>query len=269
MNTYKHILSEEEKHIIENHFILNGFNSKKDFEKFTIDVINKYSSNHFELKHKWRKPANKNVDYSINLVWEKDTDTTLLMYLFSHPKFLLSSAKWRQLKTFNADVNLQNKNGQTALMLLSKILHLNTLNSDADDFIVGLLNNPLQFDLSKRDKDNKTFHMYFFERYAEQLPEKESISKVIYTYIRKIKNLEKVLLDWINTAKTDDKEQNLFVAKTALSVAEVIRSVPFKKKGELVKSWLQDINKIEKMGQSLELENTLNINVGAAKRNKI
>jgi hypothetical protein len=269
MNTYNHILSEKEKNIIENHFILNGFNSKKDFEKFTIDIVNKYSSNHFDLKHKWRKPAKKDIDYSINLIWDSETDTTILMYLFSHPKFVLSSAKWRQLKTFNGDVNLQNKNGQTALMFLSKTLHLNTLNSDADDFIVDLINNPLQFDLSKRDKDNKTFHIYFFERYAEQLPDKESLSKVIYSFIRKINNLDKVLLHWINTAKTDDKKQNLFVAKTALSVAEVVKSIVFKKNSDLVKAWLHDINKVEKMGQSLELEATMNVNLSPPKRNKI
>jgi hypothetical protein len=271
MNTYKHILTEDEKKVIENHFIHNGHKSKKDFEELTINIVNKYSTTPFDLKHKWRKPAKKDIDYCINLMWDEETNTTAMMHCFSHPNFFLSNAKWRQFKTFNGDVNFQNKNGQTALMFLSKGLQVNDIAYHVDNFIVKLLSEPLCFDLNIRDKENKTFHMYFFERYAEQVPIDKSLRNVMYGFISKKDNLNKILLHWIDTAKTENKEHNLFVAQAILSVTSFIKLGLSKKKrnGEAIKSWLNDINKMEKICQSLELEATMEINLAPQKRNKL
>lgn len=268
MNIYNHILSEEEKTIIENHFINNGENSKKYFEEFTINTINKYSLSSFDLKHKWRKPPQKNIDYSINLIWDKETNTTAMMYCFSHSKFLLSNAKWRHFKTFNGDVNFQNNNGQTALMCLSSTPCINKLNSDADDFIINLLIHPLNFDLSKKDNQDKTFHIYFFERYLKQIPTDCSV-KTSYSFIRKVKFLEKIISHWIDTVKNNDKEKILFVAETALSISSFVKKINFKANTGISKTWLLEANRLEKLGQSLELEGTMNINIGSNKRNKI
>jgi hypothetical protein len=271
MNIYKHILTETEKKIIENHFIHNGHNSKKDFEELTLNIVNKYAANPFNLKHKWRKPAKKDIDYSINLIWDEETNTTAMMYCFSHSNFFLSNAKWRQFKTFNGDINIQNKNGQTALMLLSKELQINNITYHVDSFIASLLDKPLGFDLTIRDKDNKTFHMYFFERYAEQVPSDKSLRNIMYSFISKIDNLNKILLHWINTAKTENREQNLFVAQTILSVTSFIKSglSKNKKNGKATNSWLDNISQMEKIGQSLELEATMEINLATNKRNKM
>lgn len=145
MNKIRHILTSEEKEIIENHFIFNRQNAKKNFLQFCVNTINKYSEMGFDIKNVPRNP-----DYSIDLIWEDSTNTTAIMHCFSHPRYAESNSKFKFFKFFNPDLKLKDINNETAVMKLGK----NVNNISSVSMIVGVDSNSVDYGYDFNDFNN-------------------------------------------------------------------------------------------------------------------
>jgi hypothetical protein len=259
MKKYNHILTEEEKKIFKNHFIDDGHRGRQDFKIFTNNIISKYSEQKFDLNNKDDRTRQK--DYAINLIWDNETQTTGLMYCLSNPKFYASNTKFKHYQIFNGDVNEVNIYGQTALMFLAN----NPSNYYA---IESFIKEPDGFDLFIKDKDNKTFHMYFFETFNEDSFNVKKVKRVrpgdIYMQLFSTMDTFQLVLDhWQNfdIAKTD--EQKIYVSEKATVVANGIRELAIDT--EFLKHYrnaqLFEIAKgIEVMGNMLHLNATMTVN---------
>jgi hypothetical protein len=150
MQKFIHILTEKEKFIIENHFIFNKENSLKNFKMFCEKTIGYYSGEKF--MNNSIKSDLKN--YSIELIWDKNTRQTAMMHCFGHKDFEYSNNKLKYFNYFNGDLNAINNEGRTALMYLS-IGNKNNLYR-----LKEIINDPKGFDLKLRDNRNNNVHYY-------------------------------------------------------------------------------------------------------------
>jgi hypothetical protein len=262
MEPIKHILLDEEKKIFANHFFHNKNNSKKDFQKFTEDIISHYTGQPFSLKDKEQR---MNIKHSIDLIWDENTNTTAMMHLFEHKKFDFSNAKLKHLKTFNGNLNAVNDNNQTALMLLAK-------DPKHDYLFKSFIKDSDGFDLLAVDANNQTFHMYFFDHYSantfnpDSSENKGQMSRYgdkFFSMLGKIDYFTEVLHHWINCECFKDQNSILFVADKAMDVAKGIREMtehPQVKKEYRIDMILATAKEIESVGQVLHLNTILKVN---------
>jgi hypothetical protein len=268
MNKYNHILTEEEKKIFKNHFIDDGHRGRQDFKIFTNNIISKYSDQNFDLNNKEDRTRQKN--YSINLIWDNETQTTGLMYCLSHPKFYASNTKFKHYKIFNGDVNEANIHGQTALMFLAN----NPTNYYA---IPSFIKNPEDFNLFLTDKSNKTFHMYFFETFNCDSFNAKKVQRVrpgdIYMQLFSTMDTFQLMLShWKNSNIQKTEEQKIYVGEKAIMVADGIRELANDK--EYLKHYRNEqlfvvAKEIEVIGNMLHLNATMTVNEQNSRKLKI
>lgn len=261
MNTYNHILTKKEKLLITD--MVMGTNHlgflyapKKQFKvkELCAAIIRKYTGKPFSLGNKW-KDEFKN--YSINLIWDKDTNETVFMHFFADLNYSYSPKIFEQFKDLNCDINAVNNDGSTALILLAKNPNRYTMCS-------GILNEDHKFNLYIKDKYEKTFHMYFFEHYNDDYfsykynhPELKS-----FAVLGTISMFKNVLLNWLGADISKDKQQLLYVAdKCSLLVNSV--------KNEANTLLHEQVKDIEIIADKLNLDATMSINNNSQKKFKI
>src|SRR5579875_977563 len=155
MHIYNHILTKKEKAIIydmliENDYYKKSNSSNKDFKNLCANLIRRYTGKLFFVGNKWK---NEIKDYSINLIWDKNTNQIVFMYLFSNHNYSYSPSLFKNFKDLNSDINAVDIDGATALMYLAKNPNRCSICSD-------IIKENQVFDLYKKDKYGKTFHMY-------------------------------------------------------------------------------------------------------------
>jgi hypothetical protein len=259
MNSYNHILTKKEKAIINDMFIennnSNNFNSSiKDFKKLCASIIRRYTGKPFFVGNKWK---NEIKDYSINLIWDKNTNQTVFMYLFANPNYKYSSNFFEQFKDLNSDFNAVDNDGSTALMYLAKNLNRYTLCSD-------IIKQNQNFNLYIKDKYGKTFHMYFFEQYTEDTFAYKYNNEDLknFSFLGKLSLFKTVLFDWINTNITKEKEHLLFVSEKCFLL---VKNINYDQKFPAV----DKLKEIEKLAEKLQLEAEMNINKNNQKKPKM
>lgn len=261
MNTYSHILTKKEKLIITDMVMgTNNFGildpSKKQFKikELCAAIIRKHTGKPFSLGNKW-KDEFKN--YSISLIWNKDTNETIFMHFFANPNYLYSPKIFEQFKDLNSNINEVNNDGATALMFLAKNPNRYTMCSN-------IINDYPQFDLYIKDKYGKTFHMYFFEHYTQDSMSYEYNHKDLrdFAVLGKISMFKKVLFDWINADITKDKEHILYIAEKCSMLINIVK---IKQKI----SFPEQIKDIEIIAEKLHLEATMGVNPNSQKKPKI
>lgn len=252
MNVYNHILAQREKIIIANMVMnINNNNSKKEFKELSARIIRKYTGKPFFVGNKWK---NEIKDYSINLIWNKDTGETVFMHFFAnHNCFNLIE----QFKDLNSDVNAIDNNGATALIYLAKNPYL--YNNCAE-----IIKDKRNIDVSVKDKYGKSFHIYFFEKYTEEelsyRYNNEDLKK--FAFLGKVSLFKTILLDWLNPNILKDKENLLFVSEKCLML---INNMNYDQKFPNPK----ELKDIEIIASNLQLEATMPVNKNTDKKFKI
>jgi len=259
MNKHNYVLTEEEKKIFENHFIHDGHMGKQNFEEFTNNLISHYLGQPFNLKN--REDRERHKDYSINLIWDKDTKTTALMHCFNHPKFSVSNTKLKHYFIFNGDVNETNINGQSAIMILAKNPKINFTLPD-------VLEKNDNFELLLLDENNKTVHMHFFdtinrETFHPNTAPKRKYGDIYMAFFTRITNLNDILAHWMKEDIPKTKEQEIYVGEKIALAAEIIREVASDK--EFLKYYknygiLEDAKNLNSIGTMLQLNATMTVN---------
>jgi hypothetical protein len=102
------ILNENEKKILENYFLLEKNNSKKDYVEWEKIFI----QNHLEEK-------------DINIIWDEKEDISLLMYLAQSSKMSFSNTKIKNLLKLKLDFEYQNKEGKDFYFYVSQNYRFN------------------------------------------------------------------------------------------------------------------------------------------------
>ena len=251
MKNIEHILSDEEKAIIENHFIHNKDSSKQNFIKFCQDIILKYTGNTFEFKNQKGEK-----DYSIELIWDKATHETAMMHCFAHPKYSHSNGKMKSFKIFNGDMNAVNKNKQTALMFLAS--SKNNLFS-VKSIIKG---DSEGFDINVLDGKNNSLHIYVLNSYEKDMFKNES--NRWFSVLGKIEFIKEVLLDWVEADIPKGKKQKDFISNKGFELIEemkVFRDQTLKtfdgKKQEFIEYVNEEIGQIERISRMVQLSTEL------------
>lgn len=261
MNAYNHILTKKEKLLITD--MVMGTNHlgflyapKKQFKvkELCAAIIRKHTGKPFSLGNKW-KDEFKN--YSINLIWDKDTNETVFMHFFADLNYSYSPKIFEQFKDLNSDINAVNNDGSTALILLAKNPNRYTMCS-------SILNEEPKFNLYIKDKDGKTFHMYFFEHYTEDYLSYEYNHTDLRSFavLGKIAMFKNVLLNWIDSDILKESEHLLYVAEKC---SILIKSVK-EDSNVLLHEQVRDI---EIIANKLNLDATMSINNNSQKKLKI
>lgn len=268
MNKYNHILTEEEKKIFENHFIHDGHNGKQDFENFTNNTLTHYLGQSFNLKN--REDREKTKNYSINLIWDKESNTTGLMHCFNHPKFSVSNTKLKHYFIFNGNVNEVNTNGESAVMILAKNPKINFTLPD-------VLEKYSDFDLMLVDKNNKTVHMHFFdtiskENFHPSTAPKRKFGDTYMALFTRITDFKDILAHWMNEEIHKNLEQKIHVVEKVNLIAEVIKEVAMDK--EFLKHYRNDrlfvdAKELESIANMLHLNATMTVNTQNIRKIKI
>jgi hypothetical protein len=261
VNTYNHILTKKEKLIISD--MLMGTSNTGVFEpsqkqykvkELCAKIIRKHTRKPFSLGNKWKEEFK---DYSINLIWNKDTNETVVMHFLGVPNYPYSSKIFEEFKVLNSDINAINKDGATALILLAK-------NPSRYTICSTLMYQYPKLDLNIKDKDEKTFHMYFFENCTEE----EMSYKYNHEDFRslalggKISTFKEVLLNWVEADIVKKKEHMLYVSEKCSMIIRVVDNTS--------NSFLQEhIKNIEIIADKLHLEATVGINSNNQKKPKI
>jgi len=263
MNTFNHILSNQEKQIFENHFIYEVKDSKIEFIKCASQIINKYSINKIDLTQKWSEDYTQNKDYCINLIWNEETNTTILHHLLSLDKIKLSRVKVKHLRIFNNNLNPINKNGEIPLILLAK-------HYEAKTELLNLIKKPLGFDFNLRDNQNKNFYIHFFETYQNRFMNKISSTYKNMNFIMQINNFNKVLDYWMKNYQKEEECKNLLIVSQGLiKTSDIIKKIAKECGYSSNKILNSNIDNIEKISHMLELIVTMNVNQITKKKAKI
>ena len=261
MNSYKHILTKKEKLMITD--MVMGTNHlgflyapKKQFKvkELCAAIIRKHTGKPFSLGNKWKDEFK---DYSINLIWDKDTNETVFMHFFANPDYSYSHKIFEQFKDLNSDIDAINNDGSTALMFLAKNPNRYTMCS-------SIMNEEPNFNLYIKDKYGKTFHMYFFEHYTEDVLSYEYNHKDLrdFAVLGKIAMFKKVLLNWVNADINKDKEHLLYVAEKCSMLIKCVNN----ESNLLLHDQVKDIKII---ADKLHLEATMEVNPNNQKKPKI
>lgn len=102
------ILNENEKKILENYFLLEKNNSKKDY----IEWEKNFTKMNIEEK-------------DINIIWDEKEDVSLLMYLAQSFKMNFSNTKIKNLLKLKLDFEYQNKEGKDFYFYVSQNYRFN------------------------------------------------------------------------------------------------------------------------------------------------
>lgn len=259
MNKFYHQLNEEEKFIIENHFIHNKESSKQNFQKFCVDIITKYTGKPFDYKDQ----RNNEKDYSIELIWDKDNLETAMMHCFSHPKFKVSNGKMKSFAIFNGDVNFVNKDKQNALMILAQSNIQNKYSA-----IKSLLYKENGFDFTLLDKNNNTIHIHILNSYnKDTFADVNFENDRYFSFLGKLELFKDVLKDWMSSDFKKGRKQKDLVIEKSFDVAEGLKVMLSNTKdsikdrfGRLEEMIVPEIKEIEATALMLKLKDNLQVN---------
>lgn len=115
--------TEEEKRILDNFFVQEGLNCKKDFKEYMENFVTKYGKRvHDKDPTKIVKSIVDelgNFEYaSPPYVWGNENNDNLVTYVFSQTNFIMSSTKLKNLEKLKVDWNHINNQGENFLFYI-------------------------------------------------------------------------------------------------------------------------------------------------------
>lgn len=257
-----HTLNDEEKFIIENHFLHNKNNSHKTFKEWSEELLASYNIH----KKKYGSIEKYEDNYQIELIWDNSKGLNAMMHIFNHRKFILSNNKLKNFQFFRIDVNKQNNKGQTALMFLSQYeQNYRSLRSLTE----------IGFNSQLTDIEGKTFHVYFLTAFSDKFLNHLNINEP-HMIFSKTETFLWVLEDYINYHMTSPSEEQklLIIDKCTMfkdKIFNYIDNVKSSATSKLInQGYLQamqeEIQQVEKIKNFVYLKNTLPENESKRKR---
>lgn len=161
MKKHPNIFSEEEKQIITNFFIKQKDSSKKIFDEYLLTMIKEYGQ-----EDNTKQILLWDRDFS-NVMW--DEDNTIVTHFFSHPKFKFTGAALKNLHKLRPNWSYVNKDGDTAL-------HLMTKRGIFSPSIVDKLINDFNVDVNYKNNEDKFFSWYLLKPNTIELRETNPLS---------------------------------------------------------------------------------------------
>lgn len=116
----KKYYTEQEKAILINFFISEGMNSKKNFKEyveFFVKTHGKRVSDKFKnrrIEGAWSELGNFEIE-EVQYFWGNENNDNLVTYLYSQPKFIISSAKIKNIEKLKVDFNHVTNSGENIL----------------------------------------------------------------------------------------------------------------------------------------------------------
>jgi hypothetical protein len=266
MKIIEHILTEEEKFILENKFVLSKNSSKINFETFTSHLISRYTGNPFDFR-----VQPKNPEYSIELVWNKDLEQTALMRFFADYKFSLSNSKMKGFKIFNGDVNRVDINNESAILKLAR-------NRGQLNVIQMLMrNNEDGFNFKQINNDGDSIHTLALETITKDMNAPQNISHLdmkIFDLIKKVDLIRSLLENWIEEIKGKNEELDNKVYKVGKSTIDLMVEKIKEREETLQNKYnfgmlFEDLNYSDKLLLSQKLKEDLPHKRNLNKRSKI
>ncbi len=193
MKIVEHILTQEEKFILENKFILSKNSSKINFETFTAELISRYTGVVFDFRLQPKEP-----NYSIDLIWDKSLNQTALMRFFGDYKFSLSNSKMKGFKIFNGDLNRVDINEESAILKFARNRgQLNLLK-------MFFNNNEDNFNFKQINKKDESVHSIGLETVIKDIQSPADLSRLdmkIFDLVNKVDVIRAILKNWIEEIK--------------------------------------------------------------------
>lgn len=260
-------LNNTEKHIIENQFIYNGLGSKNNFELFATQLINNYSNTNFSFKD---QPREK--DYSIDLMWNEETQETAFMNVFSNKKFKPSNSKMKSFLIFNGDINRVDVNDENAFMKLSR--NINQINTIS----MYLNNNDDGFNFKQINKKNESVHSICLEALLEDLSNvgENFLGKEmgVLGFINKVGVVELIAKNWVLELKGVNQFVDTKVYDFSEKAISIMRDAMNDREKEFKKSWnfdmlFESLDYTEKFLLSNKLQDDLKVSGNSNRRPKI
>lgn len=114
------IYNEQEKKVLINYFIKEGTNCKVEFKDYLVSFINAYGQKVYDKTPGRRvtSPLDELGNYEINapkFLWGNENNDNLVTFLFSHPGFVMTSAKVKNIKKFKPDWHHVTNKGENFL----------------------------------------------------------------------------------------------------------------------------------------------------------
>lgn len=265
MKKIKHILDNNDKSILENHFIFNKINSNKNFELWASNIIEHYSEKPFYFSNQSRLK-----DYSINLIWNESINESLVMHIFSSEKFSISNSKMKSIELFNGDINLLDINNENALMKLAK--NKSSLNS----FKVIFKGQEIGFDLNHVNNEQECVHSLVLLNMINNFYKESSLEKYLngFDFFIRLDLFYSVIDHWEEKLKKKHTEIDQKIINRGYILAECFKNESIELKKIEGNKWnyesldLEMIN-LEKKMLNIKLENDLQINEKKIKKTKI
>lgn len=275
MKKSKHILNQEEKNILLNHFVLKKENSKKDFFGFLSRIIKDYSGEDFDLRNVPIEP-----NYSIELMWDEEINQTARMYCVSHPKYSHSNTKQKHFALFNGALSYKDNLGNTGLMYLAK----NPNNGFVMLGVISGTEGDSEFDYHFNDFNNDGDNVVSMalKSLAESITPSSNNTKnsILKSYsaemevFSKIDRLSILSREWFSKNEGCPKQKNTEVFQIIEESIDGLKKMCSRlEKAELskydFKIIYQEINNIEKILMANKLKDELSINSSTNRKMKI
>ena len=211
------ILNENEKKILNNYFLLEKNNSKKDY----LVWKNQYLETHHN-------------DHCINLIWNQQEELSLLMYLAQSPKMKFSNTKIKSLVSLKLDFEYQNQFGQDIYFYLAQnsnfnyfysLIYCNELSNDTNDSIIHFnktadswisdlnvsklkknidiffLNQNIQNNITSHNSSNILYYFKVFQYFVEHKLDVDLTQEQNLQILKKITILKEKLLSHLTQKK--------------------------------------------------------------------
>lgn len=233
------ILNENEKKILNNYFLLEKNNSKKDY------LI--WKEQYQEIHQK---------DHLLNLIWNQQEEISLLMYLAQSPKMKFSNTKIKSLVSLKLDFEYQNQWGQDIYFYLAQnsnfnyfysLIYCNELSNDsnthfnkkADSWISDLnapklkknidvffLNQNIQNNITSHNSSNILYYFNVFQYFVEHKLDVDLTQEQNLQILKKITILKEKLLSHLTQKKDIHNHYDKFYLHLIRSISpEYIQSM--------------------------------------------
>lgn len=267
MKKIEHILTDEEKVILENKFIYNKYTSRINFEEFTSNLISKYTENPFNISRQPRVP-----EHSINLIWDKELSQTAMMHFFSNKSFSLSNSKMKGFRIFNGDINVLDIYEENAIMKLARN------RSQINLIKMFLRNNEDGFNFKQISKNKESIHSVALETVIRDVTSENrnflQNDLGILDFINKVDLVEMVVKNWVIDLKGTNPDLDNKIFNLSENTIIVIRNALKDREEKHNKKYnfsmlFESLNNTEKFLLSYKLQGELKINLIVNKKIKI
>lgn len=155
--------NEQEKKLLINFFVKEGNNCNIEFKDYLVSFVKEYGKKVHD-KHPGRRitsPLDELGNYEFNnpdFLWGNENNDNVVTFMFSHPGFVMSSAKVKNLKKLKPNWHHVNNKGENFLFY-SKRYYVNDLKN---------LIKETQVDTTLINNNGEVFYSHIFDNYKSQ-----------------------------------------------------------------------------------------------------